>query len=92
MHTSAYKDSLTDYNAINLNFATNAPLSYNRDVIGYDWKFYDYTASNPMYTIVKKYNYIIKNQNDHLFKLHFLDFYSSSGVKGSPKFEFYQLN
>ncbi len=90
--TFAYKDSLSDYNNINVDFATSVPLSSLRDVIGYDWKYIDFTATNPIYTIVKKYNYVVKNQNNHLFKLHFLDFYSSTGVKGSPKFEFYQFN
>jgi hypothetical protein len=90
--TFAYKDSLTTYNAINVDFATSVPLSNLRDVIGYDWKFIDFTATNPTYTIINKYNYIVKNQNNHFFKLHFLDFYSPTGIKGSPKFEFYQLN
>jgi hypothetical protein len=89
--TAAYKDSLSDYNTINTMFAESVPLSTERDVIGYDWKYIDFSAANPTYTIVKKYNYIVKNQNDHYFKLHFLDFYSATGVKGSPKFEFYQL-
>ncbi|MBK7763702.1 MAG: HmuY family protein [Bacteroidetes bacterium] len=87
--SSAYKDSLTDYNTIDENFATSVPLSESRDVIGYDWK--TYIIDKGIYTIVKKYNYVIKNRNDHYFKLHFLDFYSSTGVKGSPKFEFKQL-
>ncbi len=87
--TSAYKDSLTAYASIDQNFALSVPLSANRDVIGFDWKTYN--IDKGIYTIVSKYNYIVHNQNDHTFKLHFLDYYSSLGVKGSPKFEFLQL-
>lgn len=88
-NTFAYKDSLTNYNDINTDFATTVPLSNERDIIGFDWKTYD--IDKGVYTVVKKYNFIIKTQNDNYFKLHFLDFYSANGVKGSPKFEFNQL-
>lgn len=88
--TSAYKDSLNDYNSINTSFIQSLSYSTNRDVIGYDWKTYDFANGN--YTIVKKYNFIIQDQDNHHFKMHFLDFYSSTGVKGSPKFEFLQLD
>jgi hypothetical protein len=87
--TSAYKDSLTSYNNIDTHFADSVSLSSYRDAIGFDWK--SYNIDKGLYTIVAKYNYVIKNQNDHVFKLHFLDYYSSTGIKGSPKFEFYQL-
>jgi len=89
-NTFAYKDSVTDYNTINTSFATAATLSQNRDAIGFDWKFYDIAGSG-LFSIIKKYNYIVKNHNDHYFKLRFLDYYSPTGVKGSPKFEFFQL-
>lgn len=87
--TSAYKDSLTDYNKIDEAFAMSAPLSPDRNVIGFDWK--SYSIDQGLYTIVKKYNYIIRTQQDQYYKMHFLDFYSSTGVKGSPKFEFFRL-
>lgn len=88
-NTSAYKDSLLEYSSIDKNIALSMPLSSYRDVIGFDWKTYD--IDKGIYTIVKKYNYIIKTQNDIYYKLHFLDFYNSAGVKGSPKFEFTRL-
>lgn len=87
--TKAYKDSVTDYNLIDEAFALSAPLSSDRNVIGFDWKTYN--IDQGLYTIVRKYNYIIKTQQDQYFKMHFLDFYSSTGVKGSPKFEFFRL-
>jgi hypothetical protein len=88
-NTAAYKDSVLEY--ANLDKQTAESLvSYNdRNVIGFDWKNYDLNMG--VYTVVKKYNYLIRNQDNLYFKLRFLDFYSSSGVKGSPKFEFNQL-
>lgn len=87
--TSAYHDSVTVYDGIDANFASSVPLSNRRDVIGYAWKIFDRDLN--FYTVDKRYNYIIKNQRNHYFKLRFLDFYSSGGVKGSPKFEYKQL-
>lgn len=88
-NTFAYKDSLTNYASIDKSFASSIQLSPLRDIIGFDWKTYDFNKGN--YSIVQKYNYIIKDQNDRLFKLHFIDYYSANGVKGSPKFEFNSL-
>ncbi len=87
--TSACKDSVTPYNSINAEFALSAPLSTQKDVIGYDWKKYDIDKN--LYTVESKYNYIIKTKTGSYYKLRFLDFYSPTGVKGSPRFEFKQL-
>jgi hypothetical protein len=88
-NTVAYKDSLTDYNKITKQFAEATAYSKHRDVIGFNWKKYDFGVGT--YTIAPNYNYIIKTQDDRYFKLRFLDFYSATGVKGSPKFEFQPL-
>ncbi|MBL7764472.1 MAG: HmuY family protein [Chitinophagaceae bacterium] len=87
---SAFKDSVSVYNAIDKNFAQSVPLTTKRDVIGFDWK--KYSVDNNVYTIDARYSYIIRNRNDVYFKLRFLDFYGSTGIKGSPKFEFKGLN
>ena len=87
--TSACKDSLTGYTTIDGNFASTLTLSERKDVIGFDWKSYDIDKN--LYTVNDKYSYVIKTQSGSYFKLRFLDFYSSSGVKGSPKFEFEQI-
>jgi hypothetical protein len=88
-NTQAYKDSLTGYINIKKDFATSVPLSSIQDVIGFDWK--NYNIDNNIYTVVPTYSYIIKTRSNAYFKLRFLDFYSASGVKGSPKYEFQPL-
>lgn len=88
-NTAAFSDSTTAYDAISINNITNAKFSNFRDIIGFDWKYYDIPSGK--YTVNKKKNYIIRTRNGQYWKLHFLDFYNSSGIKGSPSFEYERL-
>lgn len=76
---------------LNITYETivNHPTSYIKDLIGYDWKFFDFSVSK--YTIDPTQNYIIKSTEGLYYKLHFVDFYNETGDKGYPKFEFQQL-
>jgi hypothetical protein len=87
--TEASEDFETDYLAINFESIINHPTSYIKDIIGYDWKFFDFAVSK--YTIVPTLNFIIKSTEGLYYKLHFIDFYNETGEKGYPKFEFQQL-
>ena len=87
--TTAKADSITSFSAINYDFAQTQVLSYNINVIGYDWKEYNFTTSS--YLVFPSKNYIIKDQNGFYYKLHFIDFYNASGIKGNPTFEFQKL-
>jgi HmuY protein len=53
--------------------------------IGYDWKFYDLDAGQ--YTVDPSRVYLVKTNEDRLFKIRFLDFYNESGERGYPSFE-----
>ena len=64
-------------------------FSSNQDVIGYDWKDFDFDSG--FYLIYAEKNYIIKNGLDQYFKIHFIDFYDDLGEKGHPTFEILQL-
>ena len=67
-------------------------LTYNNlaNTIGYDWKTYSFETSS--YTTDDTKVFILKNRNGNFYKLRFLDFHSSTtGEKGSPKFEYQQL-
>jgi hypothetical protein len=85
-------DSTLIFENINLETVTNLTFSTRRDAMGFDWKIYDFNSG--MYLTRKYVNYIIKlNQPiPTYYKLRFTDFYSSVGLKGSPKFEFVKIN
>ncbi|MCT4582717.1 MAG: hypothetical protein N4A35_14980 [Flavobacteriales bacterium] len=59
------------------------------DVIGYDWKYYDFSLAN--YTVHLDQNYLIKTTEGIFYKLHFIDFYNENGDKGTPTFEIQKL-
>lgn len=79
-------DSNNNYNSLSKEFALSRSLVAKKDLIGFSWKNYD--RDQNLYTVNNKYNYIIQNSEGRYFKLRFLDFYSSLGIKGSPKFEY----
>lgn len=87
--TFAYCDSTTGYEAMTKEIASNLTFSDFLDVIGYDWKKYDIDQN--LYSVDKRYTYVVKTKSNAYFKLRFLDFYSAGGVKGAPKFEFQPL-
>lgn len=65
------------------------PFKIHQNIIGYDWKTYSFQTST--YIIDFNKCYIIKDVKGFYYKLHFIDFYNSVGVKGFPKFEFKKL-
>jgi hypothetical protein len=87
LNTQAVADSSYTFSKIDKIVAQNLKLSNRIDVIGYDWKAF----SGNIYKVQQAYNYIISDQKNYLWKLHFIDFYDSKGTKGSPKFEFQRL-
>ncbi|NQX98779.1 MAG: hypothetical protein HRT73_13000 [Flavobacteriales bacterium] len=78
-----------DFSAITLADVANYSLSPNINTIGYDWKFYDFDTGQ--YAVDVNQNYIIKSTEGKYFKLHFIDFYNTSGIKGTPTFEFQEM-
>ena len=64
-------------------------LTNQSDVIGYDWKYYDF--DDGVYTIEPDHNYVIRDRDGFIYKLRYIDFYSDLGEKGYPTFEFVRL-
>jgi len=87
--TAAAMDSSVSFDKIDMAFAQQKTLSDSEDVIGYEWKYYDFDAGT--YTVDPNMNYLIKTQDGAFYKLHFIDFYNNQGVKGYPKWEFSKL-
>lgn len=92
--TNSYKTrsvKVTDkaFNEISLNDTLGRNFSTNRNRVGYDWKTFDLNTN--LYTVYPKMCYIIMDSKGFYYKLHFIDFYNSNGIKGAPKFEFSRL-
>ncbi len=89
--TLAAADSVHDFTAIDLTTAAAARMNNSRNVIGYDWKTVDLSGGSASYTVNRRKCYILNTRKEQLYKLHFLGFYSSTGDKGTPLFEYERL-
>jgi hypothetical protein len=87
------QDTLYEFSSINLEIADNFIYSGQQDEIGYDWKDIvgDVNTGNVSYVIVEGLNYIIRDREGFYYKLRFISFYSDSGDKGYPTFEYQRL-
>ena len=83
------KDSINSFDEINSDMIELYEFSNNQNMIGYDWKIFDFESQT--YTVNAQITYIIKNNINQYFKLHFIDFYNEDGEKGHPKFEIQEL-
>lgn len=75
------------FDQIDYEVAITSILSNHLNSIGYAWKSFVSGA----YIVDASMNYILLDQEGHYYKLHFIDFYNASGVKGNPKWEFQLL-
>lgn len=78
-----------NYSAISASDTINTIKTKHKDAIGYDWKTYDFATN--IFTVNPNDTYIIKTSLGFLYKLHFIDFYNSDGLKGYPKFEYQMI-
>ena len=77
------------FNDIVISDTIGRSFSNYRNSIGYDWKVFDFNSN--LFTVNAHYSYIINDNKGFYYKLHFIDFYNSSGIKGCPTFEFKKL-
>ena len=77
------------YSDITIDEVSTNPLSGFWNRIGYDWKIFDFTTE--LYQIDFNKSYLLLDRKGFYYKLRFIDFYNSSGIKGYPKFEFEKL-
>jgi hypothetical protein len=82
-------DTIHDFTEMQLADTLDLELTNRSDVIGYEWKYYDFDAG--VYSIVPGMNYVIRDRDGFFYKFRFIDFYNNSGMKGSPRFEFVRL-
>lgn len=84
----AVVDSLP-FEDIDFSYASKLDYSSRRNVIGHEWKYYDFDSGS--YLVNSKVVFIIKSSSGFYYKLHFTDFYDNSGNRGTPKFEYRKI-
>ena len=83
-------DTINEFTSINFDDLSSYNFLTYQDIIGYDWKYYNF--SNNTYTIVDNLVYIIKDVKGFYYKLKFIGFYNyETGEKGFPEFEIQKL-
>ena len=82
-------DSVNTFSDIIFSNINNYTFNNNQDIIGYNWKLYDF--DNGYYIIKSNISYIIKNTEGRYYKLRFIDFYNDFGVKGYPTIEVQEI-
>ncbi len=84
------KETTMNFSDIQYENVTSLQYTKIQDIIGYDWKRYDFDLN--IYTVnSEEITYIIKAVNGYIFRMRFLGFYNKVGQKGYPSFQFKRL-
>lgn len=75
--------------SVSLSDTINYTFTNERDEIGFDWKIRN--GQDNSFTIDGEKSFIVKTKEGIYYKIRFIDFYNSQGVKGYPKFEIQKL-
>ena len=86
-NTTATMETIKPFSQVTFTDTYDYTFKTAINTIGYDWK----TFTGSLYTTDPNKCYLIKSSTGHFFKLHFIDFYSGTGDKGHPKWEFQAL-
>lgn len=84
--TTAMADSISGFGEIDYDKIIYGNFSNHRDVIGFDWKEFDFGTGK--YITFPQKCYVVKTRKDQYWKIRFTDFYNKAGEKGSPSFEY----
>jgi hypothetical protein len=76
------------FEEVDLLYASGLEYLKDADIIGYDWKFYNFDIQ--LFTVEEKL-FVINTISGDYFKLRFLDFYDDQGQRGAPKFDLVEL-
>lgn len=83
------RDSSSRFNEITIDDIGSFNFIDDANVIGYDWKSFD--IDDTKYSIIPNIFYIVKDLEENYYKLRFIDFFSDSGERGYPRFEYQRL-
>lgn len=82
-------DTLMTFEDIKASRFLEINFSQQRNKIGFDWK--SFSLETNTFTVYPHKNYLIRDSEGFLYKLHFVDFYNKEGLKGYPTFEYRKL-
>ena len=85
--TKAVLDEKTSFEDVNLELASALQLAGDINVPGYNWK--EFSGDN--FITHSNKTYIIQDQSGFFYKWRFIDFYSATGEKGNPVWEYQKL-
>ena len=77
------------FDSISIETAESLTFSADRNIIGFDWKYYSFDSG--LYEILDNQNYVVQTAEGNYYKLHFLDYYNVQGEKGYPLMEWQKL-
>ncbi|MCS6896268.1 MAG: HmuY family protein [Bacteroidia bacterium] len=86
VQAAVVRTSETPYEQMNFALAQRLSFSDKGDVIGYDWKRYDFSTGT--YVIDLSRYFVLKVGELSFYKLRFIDFYDTQGRKGCVRIEY----
>lgn len=86
-------DSTHQFENVTPDFAHTLHFSNRRDIIGFEWKYPDFTSTGVRYITRKYINFIVseKDAGHEMYKMRFIDFYNDKGIKGTPRYEYLRI-
>lgn len=87
----AQVDSTSSLGDISRESIDDSKWSRQNDLIGYDWKSFDIDNPGAGFAIDLSKNYLVKSHSGFIYKLRFIDFYTTAGEKGNFVFEYQRL-
>lgn len=91
-NTLGASDSTKEYDFLTFTkdtFDAYFELHPNRDMIGWNWKLVDINTAK--YKTLSNFVYVIKDQYDVLWKMHFINYNNNLGERGYPRFRYEKL-
>jgi len=82
-------DTSLDFSEITYEGIDRYEFQTRVDVIGYDWKWFDFDEQS--YIILPGTTYVVKKAEGTYYKMRFLDFYDKNGEKGTVTLESQRL-
>lgn len=78
------------FDSLNMQHLGAITFSQDVDVIGHDWKYFDLNGTG-LYKVLPNL-FIVKDAKGAIWKLEFIGYYNSSGVKGHSQFRYQRIS